>query len=44
MTACDIGIAFFFLRLMTLQVYKYKYVFTQVRSTADYKKAVLNDS
>jgi len=35
MTACNIGIAFFFLHMMTLKVYKYKYVFTQVRSTAD---------
>ena len=34
-TACDIRMAIFFLRLMTLEVYKYKYVFIQVRSMAD---------
>jgi len=35
MTACDIGIALFFLHLMTLKVHKHKCVFAQVRSTAD---------
>ena len=43
-TACDISIAIFFLHLMTSKSTKYKNVFTQVRSTADYKKAGLNDS
>jgi len=35
MTACDIGMAYFFLHLMTVKVYGDKCVFIQVRSTAD---------
>jgi len=42
--ACDIGMAYCFLHFITEKVQKYKYVFIQVRSTTDYKRAVLNDS